>query len=137
MSETRQAINDIRVLKVLAITHPDIIQEAQEQLMPKFSDMIMIRDIYDHMLKTFNPAADYYDKLLFIAVVLRLFNPDALIIDCKLRHRLRSSIAECMGDNGPNASYYVSQARAYMKIKSFKQRVAAVVDDYLNQEKSA
>ena len=133
MGEVKQVLIDVRVLKVLAFTHPELIQEVQEELTPKLNDMMMIREIYAHMSLSCSPSKHYVDILLFIAVILRLFNPDALIIECKLRHRLRSSIAECLGDNGPNASYYISQARAYMKIKSFSENVAIIIDGYLNQ----
>jgi len=137
MAEVKQMMIDVRVLKVLAVTHPKLIQEVQNQITPVLSNMIMIRDIYDHVSLSYKPSGNYLDKLLFIAIILRLFNPDALIIDCKLKNGLRSSIAECLGDLGPNTSYYISQARAYMKIKSFSENVAVIIDQYLNQNPAA
>jgi hypothetical protein len=137
VADVKQLMIDARVLKVLAVTHPELIQEVQTGITPVMHDLIMIRDIYSFVSLSRKPQSHYLDKLLFIAVILRLFNPDALIIDCKLKNGLRRSLAECLGDSGQNASYYIGQARAYMSIKSFKASVATIVDQYLHQEGKA
>ena len=133
MADVKQLTIDARLLKVIAVTYPHLIQEAQQNITPVMTDLIMIREIYDFVCLSYRPHEDYQHKLLFIATILRLFNPDALIIDCKLRNGLRSSLAKCLGDSGTNAHYYIGQARAYMKIKSFKASVTAITEQYLNQ----
>ena len=129
----RREFYDSKVLRVLAASYPELIQEAQNNITPVMNDLIMISEIHEYVCLYYNPSTHYTDKLLFIASILRLFNPDALIIDCKLRNGLRSSLAKCLGDSGPNASYYIGQARAYMKIKAFKANVASITEQYLNQ----
>lgn len=129
----RRELYDSKVLRVLAASYPDLILEAQNNVTPLMNDLIMIKDIYDYVCLSYRPSSDYQHKLYFIASVLRLFNPDALIIDCKLRNGLRNSLAKCLGESGPNSSYYIGQARAYMKIKSFKASVNSITEQYLNQ----
>jgi len=121
-----------RILKVLSVTHPEIIDSIRKDITPVMTDLIMIRDVYEQFCSSHKPHEDYIHKLLFIAAILRLFNPDALIIEYKLRSGLRSSIADCLGLSGQNTSYYISQARAYMKIKSFKASVETTIHSYLN-----
>jgi hypothetical protein len=133
MADVKQLTFDARLLKVIAVSYPHLIQEAQRDITPVMDDLIMIREIHEFVCLSYQPEKDYQHKLLFIAAILRLFNPDALIIDCKLRNGLRSALGKCLGDSGPNSSYYISQARAYMKIKVFKATVATIVDEYLNQ----
>lgn len=132
-AEVRQRIIDGRVLKIIAAQHPDLIAEAQNNITPLINDLILIKEIYEYVCLSYHPKTDYTHKLYFIASILRLFNPDALIIDCKLRNGLRSSLANCLGDSGPNSSYYIDQARAYMKIKAFKATVTNITEQYLNQ----
>ena len=133
MADVKQLIIDGRLLKVIAITYPHLIEEAQNNITPLLHDLIMINEIHDYVCLSYQPSQNYTHKLYFIAVILRLFNPDALILDCKLRNGLRSALANCLGDSGPNSSYYIAQARAYMKIKAFKATVASITDQYLNQ----
>jgi hypothetical protein len=133
MADVKQLMIDAKILKVLAVTHPELVEEAKSNVLPLMNDLMMIRELFEHVSVSRSPENNYLDKLLFIAVILRLFNPDALILDCKLNNGLRRSLAECLGDTGQNASYYIGQARAYMKIKSFSQNVANVIDGYLTQ----
>lgn len=130
----KQLMFESKVLKVLAVAHPQLIEEATSNVIPMMEDLIMIRDVQDYVSRSHKPSNSFQDKLVFIAVILRLFNPDALILDCKLRNGLRRELAECLGDSGQNASYYIGQARAYMNIKSFKATVTGIVEGYLNQE---
>ena len=137
MADVKQLMMDAKVLKVLAVSHPQLIEEATSNVIPMMEDLIMIRDVHDYVLRSHKPSNSYQDKLVFIAVILRLFNPDALIIDCKLRNGLRRELAICLNDSGQNASYYIGQARAYMSIKPFKATVTGIVEGYLNQEGKA
>lgn len=132
-AEVRQGIIDGRVLKIIAAQHPELIAEAQKNVTPLINDFMLIKEVYEYVCSSYQPNSNYTHKLYFIASILRLFNPDALIIDCKLRNGLRSSLANCLGDSGPNSSYYIDQARAYMKIKAFKATVASITEQYLNQ----
>ncbi|QNK61717.1 hypothetical protein H7F33_14290 [Pedobacter sp. PAMC26386] len=133
MTDVKQLTIDARVLKVLAVSHPDLIQEAQESITPLMNNLDLIGEIYAYVCLTYQPAVDYKHKLLFIASILRLFNPDTLIIDCKLRNGVRRSLANCFGESGTNISHYIGQARAYMKIKTFKASVNSITEQYLNQ----
>lgn len=133
MADTRQLFLDSRMLKVIAAMYPDVMLEAEKSVTPLMNDLLLIKEIHEYTCRSYNPSGNYMHKLLFIAAILRLFNPDALIVDRKLRQGLRDSIAKCLGDGGPNTSYYISQTRAYIKIKSFKSSVALITDGYLNQ----
>ncbi|MBB5621598.1 hypothetical protein HDE69_002659 [Pedobacter cryoconitis] len=133
MADVKQLTIDARVLKVLAVSHPDLILEAQNSITPLMNNLNMIGEIYAYVCLTYKPAEDYIHKLLFIASILRLFNPDALLIECKLRNGIRSSLASCFDDSGTNTSHYIGQARAYMKIKTFKSSVDSITEQYLNQ----
>jgi hypothetical protein len=133
MTDVQRWLIDSKVLKVLAATHPEIVEEAQRSVVPLMNDMIMIKEIYDFTCMSYQPKTDYQHKLLFIASILRLFNPDALIAECKLRHGLRASLAKCIGHSGQSTTYYINQARAYMKIRAFKTSVAEITETYLNQ----
>lgn len=133
----KQLMIDAKVLRVLAVAHPQLIEEATSNVIPMMEDLIMIRDVHQYFSAYHEHTNSYQDKLVFIAVILRLFNPDALIIDCKLRNGLRRELANCLNDSGQNASYYIGQARAYMSIKSFKAKVFGIVEAYLKQEGKA
>lgn len=133
MSNSKRLIIDTRILRILEISYPDLIAKAQNDVTPLMNNLVMITEVYDYVCLNYQPQSDYTHKLLFIASILRLFNPDALIIDCKLRNGLRKSLADCLGDSGSNSSFYVSQARHYMKIKSFKDSVSSITEQYLNQ----
>ena len=133
MTDVQRWLIDSKVLKVLSATHPEIVEEAQRAIVPAMNDLIMIKEIYDFTCLSYSPQTDYQHKLLFIASILRLFNPDALIAECKLRHGLRASLAKCLGYSGQSTTYYINQARAYMKIRTFKASVAAMTEQYLNQ----
>jgi hypothetical protein len=131
--EVRQRIVDAKLLKIIAASHPELIVEAQKNITPVMNDLVLIAKIYDDVCLSYNPKTDFQHKLLFIASILRLFNPDALVIDCKIRHGLRGAIAKCLSHSGQSTTYYINQARAYMKIKSFKASVSLITETYLNQ----
>ena len=129
----RRDFHDSKILRVLAAAYPELIERAQQDVTPLMNDLKLIREIYDYVCLSYKPEADYTHKLYFIASVLRLFNPDALIVDCSLRQGLRGSIAGCLNQSGPLTGYYIDQARAYMKIKAFKATVTSITEQYLNQ----
>lgn len=124
-------MDEARIVKVLSITHPELIESIIKDITPVMTDLGMIKQVYDKFCVTYKPNDDYSHKLLFIASVLRLFNPDALIIEYKLRSGIRASLADCLNHTGQLTSYYISQARAYMKIKSFKNDVTLITESYL------
>lgn len=125
-------MDEARIVKVLSLTHPDLIESIIKDITPVMTDLIMIKEVYDVFCVTYNPHDDYNHKLLFIATVLRLFNPDALIIECKLKSGVRASIAKCLDQTGHLTSYYIGQARAYNKIKSFKNSVKLITESYID-----
>jgi hypothetical protein len=131
--EVRQHIVDAKLLKIIAASHPELIKEAQKNITPVMNDLALIAKVYDEVCLSYNPKTDFQHKLLFIASILRLFNPEALVIDCKLRHGLRVAIAKCLDHSGPSTTYYINQARAYMKIRSFKAAVGQITENYSPQ----
>jgi hypothetical protein len=124
---------DSKILKVIAASYPHLIEEAKVNITPVMTDLVLIQDIYQFVCLTYNPQTDFQHKLLFIASILRMYNPDALIVDCKLHHGLRGAIAKCLSHSGQSTTYYINQTRAYMKIKSFKASVGTITESYLNQ----
>ena len=124
---------DSTILKLIAASYPEIVEQATINATPLMNDLIMIKDVYDYASLNYQIKTDYQHKLLFIASILRLFNPDALIIDCKIRAGLRASLANCLGHSGPLTTYYMNQARAYMKIRAFRTSVNEITEQYLNQ----
>lgn len=121
------------ILKVIEHTHPEIVREVSAGLIPERTDLSQIRNLYElYRLKTcyHNPSDEFETKMLFVAVVLKLYSPAALIVHNSLKRGVSNQIATCFKSGRRNASYYISQARHYFRhVNSFRERVTKLSTD--------
>lgn len=101
--------------------YPEIAREISRKVEPIYTDVSKIQQLY----KKF-PSNE--DRLLFVALVLKLYCPGVFYINSEYcRKGLREELALIFGLNHkPQISLLISQAKSYMKVQSFADRVEEI-----------
>lgn len=106
--------------------YPEIAKEITRKVSPTITDIEHIPNIYQRFQQT-----KHEDKLLFIAVVLKLYCPGVFLLHSEYCQKgVVSQLGIILGKRSQShISHLVSQAKAYMKIPSFAEQVEKVREE--------
>lgn len=104
--------------------YPEIAREISRKVEPIYTDVSKIQQLYNKF-----PSDE--DRLLFIALVLKLYCPGVLYVHSEYcKGRLREEISTVLGINTKThktiVSKLIGQAKSYMKVQSFADRVEEI-----------
>lgn len=115
--------------KLVNKMYPEISNLIDEKVTPRITDISIISTYYRNFTRLYPSTEDpTMDKILFISVILKLYCPRVLHIHTlSAKKCVIKEIAKLMGYNSNvSVSHLVSQAKAYMKISTFANRVEEV-----------
>lgn len=117
------------MLRILERDHPQIHASLLEKVVPKYTDLDQIKDIYENFKDVFDMSSSkYIMKLKFICVILHLYSPDTISCGIRCTNGLVPKLREVLGacDN-PSVSNLISKALTYLAKKHFRYDVETLI----------
>lgn len=123
-------ISSNTVLKVIAYQHPELFKMVNDQLVVKAPvDEKIIRQIHQYTHIIHNSYDNMYNTIVFLACGIKLYSPETLHADCRIRDGVAQALANEIGLSRSNVCNHVKKYVRfyYEKRKGFAELVDSIV----------
>lgn len=119
------------ILKIIEAREPGLVEHARELATPKEIDTSVVSQVFVHSMLIHRTEDNFRDYIIFVSSILKLYSPESLIAECKVRNGVCNVMAEKLDISQQMVSYYVKHARHYYSnLTAVKNAVERIVEKF-------